>query len=168
MGRVVRIRARPRHSRQKTVSALPSVTAMVALSVTFAFWSQTWPPRTDEVTQAAYDFRHCEGSWSSFCVIDGDTLYLDGVRLRIADIDAPEVFSPECTREAEIGRQATQRMLQLVNAGPFSIETAGSRDEDVYGRKLRILVRDGRSLGGILVEEGLARDYRGPDRGWCG
>lgn len=31
------------------------------------------------------------------------------------------------------------------------------RDEDKYGRKLRIVMRDGESLGGALVDEGLAR-----------
>jgi endonuclease YncB( thermonuclease family) len=37
-----------------------------------------------------------------------------------------------------------------------------------YGRKLRILVRNGRSLGDTLVAEGLARRWDGARRSWCG
>jgi micrococcal nuclease len=35
------------------------------------------------------------------------------------------------------------------------------RDEDRYGRKLRVVVRDGRSIGDMLVAEGLARAWTG-------
>jgi endonuclease YncB( thermonuclease family) len=55
------------------------------------------------------------------------------------------------------GRAATLRLIQLLNAGPFKVAHGGGRDEDRYGRKLRVLERHGRSLGAILVEEGLAR-----------
>lgn len=44
----------------------------------------------------------------------------------------------------------------------------GGRDKDKYGRKLRTLERGGRSLGGILVTEGLARKWVGYRRSWCG
>jgi endonuclease YncB( thermonuclease family) len=54
----------------------------------------------------------------------------------------------------------------LVNAGPFSLKNI-DRDEDRYGRKLRILVRGGQSLGEILVGEGLARRYEGGREPWC-
>ena len=57
-------------------------------------------------------------------------------------------------------------MLQLVNAGPFTLQSI-NRDEDRYGRKLRVITRGGKSLGELLVEEGLARYYKGGRRGWC-
>jgi endonuclease YncB( thermonuclease family) len=43
----------------------------------------------------------------------------------------------------------------------------GARDEDAYGRKLRVLERNGRSLGMVLVEEGLAHRWRGYKESWC-
>lgn len=58
-------------------------------------------------------------------------------------------------------------MLALVNEGAFSVSMSGSRDEDRYGRKLHVLSRDGRSLGGILVSEGLARQWTGSRQPWC-
>ena len=119
------------------------------------------------VPDEAGAFRLCDSGPRLNCVVDGDTIWLDGIKIRIADIDTPEVFSPQCAAEADLGRQATERLLALVNAGPFELMLDG-RDADRYGRKLRILERDGRSLGGVLVAEGLARPWNGARRGWCG
>jgi endonuclease YncB( thermonuclease family) len=55
----------------------------------------------------------------------------------------------------------------MLNDGRFSL-TAGWRDEDRYGRKLRIVSRSGKSLGERLVEGGLARRWNRPDFSWCG
>jgi endonuclease YncB( thermonuclease family) len=101
------------------------------------------------------------------CVVDGDTFWTGGIKVRIADIDAPETHPPRCEHEAELGAAATQRLKALLNEGPFALKTEG-RDEDQYGRKLRVVTRDGRSLGGVLVSEGLAREWTGRRMPWCG
>jgi endonuclease YncB( thermonuclease family) len=54
----------------------------------------------------------------------------------------------------------------LLNAGPFTL-VAATRDQDQYGRKLRTVSRGGRSLGDVLVAEGLARRWNGPRGSWC-
>lgn len=101
-------------------------------------------------------------------VIDGDTLEYRGERIRIADINTPEVSSPGCASEAALGAEATRRLEALIEAGPFTLAPAADgRDEDVYGRKLRIVARDGRSLGATLVDEGLAHEWRGYKQSWC-
>jgi len=83
-------------------------------------------------------------------------------------IDTPEVSEPRCAAEkASLGDRATVRLMELVNAGPFQMQAWPGRDEDKYGRKLRVLVRDGRSLGDILVSEGLARTWTGKREPWC-
>jgi len=56
--------------------------------------------------------------------------------------------------------------LELINAGPFEL-VRYDRDEDQYGRKLRIIKRDGRSIGDTLIVEGLARRWDGARRSWC-
>jgi micrococcal nuclease len=112
-------------------------------------------------------FRLCAGDGRLNCVVDGDTIWHGGIKIRIADIDTPEVFSPKCASEAALGRRATERLLELINAGPFEVVRSG-RDADRYGRKLRMIERHGRSLGEILVAEGLARRWDGARRGWCG
>lgn len=102
------------------------------------------------------------------CVIDGDTIRYGGVKIRIADIDAPEISEPKCASEAALGDRARHRLVDLMNAGPFHVVAAGGRDEDVYGRKLRLIERDGRSVADTLIIEGLARRWSGSRRSWCG
>jgi endonuclease YncB( thermonuclease family) len=109
----------------------------------------------------------CSGAVRNHCVVDGDTIWHQGTKIRIADIDTPEVSEPRCSSEAVLGAKATKRLLQLVNLGPFEFQSWPGRDEDKYGRKLRVLVRDGRSLGDILVSEGLARTWSGRRQPWC-
>lgn len=123
-------------------------------------------PGSAELSRATYTL--CMNRNGPDCVIDGDTLRHGGLPVRIADIDAPEVFSHQCDAERALGEAAARRLLELVNAGPFEMRPWDHRDEDVYGRKLRVLMRDGVSLGQVLVEEGLAREWDGARRGWCG
>ena len=108
----------------------------------------------------------CHSGGGTNCVVDGDTIWYRETKIRIADIDTPETHQPKCAAEAKLGVAATRRMLQLVNAGPFTLQSI-NRDEDRYGRKLRVITRGGKSLGELLVEEGLARYYKGGRRGWC-
>jgi endonuclease YncB( thermonuclease family) len=54
-----------------------------------------------------------------------------------------------------------------VNGGAVSLRPVGDRDADSYGRKLRLVLVDGRSVGDTLVGEGLARFYGGGKRPWC-
>jgi endonuclease YncB( thermonuclease family) len=58
-------------------------------------------------------------------------------------------------------------LLELLNAGPIQLVAIGDRDRDRYGRLLRVVLRDGRSLGDILIVEGLARRWNGARRPWC-
>ena len=106
--------------------------------------------------------------WSTrkTCIVDGDTFWLSGEKIRVSDIDTPELSPPHCATERVKGEAAKRRLQELLNAGPFSM-VAGWRDEDQYGRKLRMVTRDGRSIGEALVGEGLARRWEGSRRSWC-
>ncbi|MCB2049146.1 MAG: thermonuclease family protein [Novosphingobium sp.] len=111
-------------------------------------------------------FTLCSGSPRITCVVDGDTFWLHGEKVRIADINAPETGRPGCAFEAELGEKAKLRLLALLNAGRFELER-GSRDRDRYGRLLRTVTQRGRSLGAVLVAEGLAEPWRGRRSDWC-
>ncbi|MEQ1538379.1 MAG: thermonuclease family protein [Sphingorhabdus sp.] len=117
-----------------------------------------------DTESAAFGFCHSGGGIN--CVVDGDTLYYQGTKIRIADIDTPETHPPRCAEEARLGEAATRRLHALVNAGPFSLQSI-DRDEDSYGRKLRLITRGGSSIGNDLVGQGLARWYEGGRQGWC-
>jgi endonuclease YncB( thermonuclease family) len=111
-------------------------------------------------------FDMCKWGSGYNCVVDGDTIWIEGQNVRIADIDAPETHEPSCAEERVLGDRATVRLQQLLNSGGVTLAKI-DRDMDVYGRKLRIVEVKGASVGGILVDEGLARWYAGGRRPWC-
>lgn len=114
----------------------------------------------------AAQFAECSGAVRINCVVDGDTFWYQGRKIRLADINAPELSDPECPAEASLARRATVRLTALLNAGPFTLE-AIDRSEDKYGRALKVVRRDGQSLGGKLVGEGLAEKWKGHRGSWC-
>lgn len=126
-----------------------------------------WPASTASAqATAAHTFAVC-GTIRKTCVVDGDTIWLEGVKIRIADIDTPEISSPQCDAEYERGIRARDRLVMLLNEGGFQLRPIGNRDEDQYGRKLRVIMRTGRSLGDQLVSENLARTWTGRRESWC-
>lgn len=114
----------------------------------------------------AASFALCAEGPRSTCVVDGDTFWLEGEKVRIADINAPETHGAACAHEAARGQAATRRLIVLLNAGPFSLAPV-ERERDRYGRLLRRVERGGRSLGGQLVAEGLAEAWQGRRGSWC-
>jgi micrococcal nuclease len=124
------------------------------------------PSRPAASDREAARFAQCSGPERTNCVVDGDTFWYRGRKIRIADINTPETSEPKCVREAELGAKATARLTQLLNAGSFSL-AAADRDRDRYGRTLRVVTRGGESLGAALEREGLAEHWRGTRREWC-
>ena len=127
--------------------------------------------RGEAIRSSAGDIAHarfsrCSGSVRVNCVVDGDTFWMDGEKIRIADLNAPEVSSPKCASEARLGARATDALIVQLNAGPFTLETI-DREEDRYGRKLRRVTRGGESVGDEMVGAGVARWYGEGARGWC-
>lgn len=100
------------------------------------------------------------------CVIDGDTFWYRGQKIRVADINTPETSKPQCAAEAELGAKATRRFAELMNAGAFTLEPS-DRSHDKYGRALFVVTRGGESVGEVLVSEGLAEEWQGFRREWC-
>jgi micrococcal nuclease len=125
-----------------------------------------WPVATEAAEPPSREFAVC-GTVRNTCVVDGDTFWLDGVKIRVADIDTPEISSPSCDAEYALGIRARDRLAELLNGGLFELRRVGSRDADQYGRKLRVVVRGGQSLGDRLVAEGLARTWTGRKESWC-
>ena len=151
-------RRRRARSRWRRAAAEFGVTAAAAIAI--AFYAASGP--------AAWPFGLGSevGNPARVYVIDGDTIDHAGTRIRIADIDTPEVRG-HCAYERALAARATSRMRALLAAGPFELHPTGMRDEDIYGRKLRIVTRGGRSLGDQMVAEGLARTWTGQREPWC-
>jgi endonuclease YncB( thermonuclease family) len=105
----------------------------------------------------------CSGSHRVTCIVDGDTLWWEGEKIRIEDIDAPEVHAP-CTAERDLARAATLRLQALIADSEPEIERTGV---DRFGRTLADVSIAGRDLGHVMVAEGLARPWLGHKEHWC-
>ncbi len=115
---------------------------------------------------AAALFTLCTSSPRETCVVDGDTFWLAGEKIRLADINAPETAQAQCSAERQRGEAAKLRLLELLNAGPVTLQDA-PRVRDRYGRRLALAMRQGESLGASLVREGLAEEWKGRRSSWC-
>ncbi len=159
--------------RQPAISAFGVVLFLTILAGLAAGWmmpDRFQAPaltRSEAMQTMSAHFSLCHSGGGINCVVDGDTFYLRGEKIRIADIDAPETHPSRCELEADLGERATLRLQSLLNAGPVALNANAGRDRDPYGRLLRTVERNGQSLGGALVNEGLARWYEGGRRPWC-
>ena len=91
-------------------------------------------------------FGYCYRGGGTNCVVDGDTFWIGGEKVRIADIDAPETHPPRCAYEAQLGNEATDKLHALLNSGAVTM-TSIDRDRDVYGRLLRNFALGGQDVG---------------------
>ena len=99
-------------------------------------------------------------------VHDGDTIRCGREKVRIANIDAPELpDSPKCHdrrasyawcdyRAAEASRAA---LVRLLSRGRVMIERLGT---DPYGRTLATVSVGGVDAGDYLISQGLAKPWR--------
>lgn len=132
-----------------------------------------WQKRSDEPdgtlagqASGVRSFGYCHWGGGANCVVDGDTFYLNGEKVRILGIDAPETHPARCGYEAQLGQEATQKLHDLLNSGAVTM-TSGDRDRDVYGRLLRNVAVDGEDVGETMINAGVAREYGSGRQPWC-
>jgi len=145
---------------------LSALGAIAGISLAWPLWAEAGITVTAPIDREAAAFSRCNGPGRVTCVVDGDTFWYRGLKIRIADINAPELGHPSCAFEARLAESATRRLTELLNAGPFTLAVEG-RETDRYGRALRVVLRGGRSLGEVLEREGLAEHWHGRRGDWC-
>jgi len=98
-------------------------------------------------------------------VHDGDTIRCGRERVRISDIDAPELpDSPKCegyrSRYAwcdyQAGYAARDALRGFLISGQVTVIRQG---QDKYGRTLALVKVNGRDAGDFLIARGLARRW---------
>ncbi|MEM7779476.1 MAG: thermonuclease family protein [Pseudomonadota bacterium] len=113
-------------------------------------------------------FPLCSGRQRITCVVDGDTIWYRGEKIRLVGFDTPEISNPGCAREKRLGEEAKLRLQSWLNEGAFSLNSnPEGRSEDRYGRSLKVLSRDGENVGEMLLAKGLAEERGGWGNGWC-
>lgn len=138
------------------------VGAAAAILMYLGIFSDDTSSMSKTLSQAA--FTVCSGPFRHNCVVDGDTIMFEGEKLRLQGIDTPEIFSPKCDYEYDLGLRARDELLAILNSNRFSV-TRGSQDG--YGRTLAVINLESRTAGSVLVEKGLARKWTGRREPWC-
>ncbi len=87
-------------------------------------------------------------------VMDGDTLRIGAVRVRLWGIDAPELR--QTCGDLGAGRMATDALAGFIGDQQVTCEAV---DTDRYGRTVATCAVDGADLGSMMVRAGWARDY---------
>ncbi|PTV97250.1 endonuclease YncB(thermonuclease family) [Rhodobacter aestuarii] len=93
-------------------------------------------------------------------VIDGDTLAIGAVRVRLHGIDAPEkdqTCQDPAGRDWRCGAAATAALERMTARGDTRCE---GEDYDRYDRLIAVCRAGGRNLNAALVAEGYAEAYR--------
>lgn len=167
-------RREPRPPGRDVVTPLLAVVALVAMiALGLALFSGSAPQggTTEAFTKANAGERRVHFSMCGrnryTCVVDGDTIWLDGMNLRLKSYDTPEPYDDICGGQAEVAlaKKASARLLQLLNSNAFTIDTFGL---DNTGKRTLATVRiGGRDVGDILIEERLARRWPDGDEWWC-
>ena len=80
-------------------------------------------------------------------VSDGDTLTVQGIRIRLNGVDAPEMDEP-------YGRKSRAAMIDIVDGRTLVCELGGVS----YDRRVGVCFIDGQDIGATLISQGLALD----------
>jgi micrococcal nuclease len=141
------------------------VTGLVDRMTTSAYAPQAAPDFAGAVAPRPMPI--CGSGRRINCVVDGDTVWLDGEKIRLVNIDAPEVKA-RCNAERQRANAATRELAALLHSQPIRVHRRG---EDRYGRTLADLATPAGDVGDILVRRDLAVTWRGrrePVETWCG
>lgn len=95
-------------------------------------------------------------------IIDGDTLKINGTKIRLIGVDAPEI-SQKCKTHGHVENCGEIVKLRLVQATSSEITTCYSQGKDFYGRILAECYVNDININKWLLREGLAVYYYNKD-----
>lgn len=158
-----------RVSRRGMLLPVAAVLAAILLSIWGSGILQRPTNATADAPQtrsAGLVFGQCSEGGLTNCVASGDSFYLGGKTVRIAGIEAPQLYGAACPKEAALGRTASGRLQTLLNSGQLGLASAGP-DLERYDLLLRNVTVDGKDVGKAMVNAGLARNIGDLTRSWC-
>ena len=98
-------------------------------------------------------------------VIDGDTIRLGAERIRLIDIDAPEMATgARCDAERALAELAKGKLTESIAGQPLEIDRRG---KDRFGRTLAYIRVSGADVGEMLIRARVAVRWEGRQHEWC-
>ena len=93
-------------------------------------------------------------------VIDGDTIKINDISVRLHGIDTPE-RNQKCKDKNNFfyfcGRVATKALISIIDQ---TVINCDEKDKDKYGRVVAVCFRAGEDINAIMVKEGMGIAYR--------
>jgi endonuclease YncB( thermonuclease family) len=112
----------------------------------------------------AAGFSICKGGHRVTCVVDGDTFWIEGEKVRVDGYDSPEMGEPKCARPAAGAVEARDALAELLNSGTVELARTGV---DRYGRTLARVLVDGQDITKAMIGAGHGRRYQRGQQPWC-
>lgn len=109
------------------------------------------------------EFALCDDAKGAACVLSADAYAWRGKRYHLADIQAPSEIDPRCQQEAALARKGRSALFAMMNGGAFQA-LPDSADTDPSAR---ILLRDGVSIGQLMILKGHAKPWSRQPVDWC-
>ena len=143
------------------------------------------PPDLDRLFTSSYSARQIR-SYDSFrgvpprpiplcgagarenCVVDGKTFRLNGLNIRISNIDTPRIDG-RCAEESRVASEAARTLARLLDRQRIEIRSMGRKKDDEY-LLAEIYTPDG-DVSEKMVRWRVAVPWRGrqePAETWCG
>ncbi len=148
-----------------TKGPVPPANVGVVKAAVPAVTTATTGPLTGENFSGKFYF--CGVSGLDNCVMTGDTFWYKKTKIVLADIAAPRTEGAACQQERDRGFAAKVRLKDLLSSGRFDLETLKAQAAGGAPGVMRVATRNGRSLGSILVSEGLAKPRMARQQSWC-
>ena len=132
---------------------------LLLVSLALAAFHYLLPPKYFRQYFPPSDYPQCTEAEDCFRgivtrVVDGDTLDVNGTRIRLVLVDAPE-------RDARGGSASTQYLRQLCPVGSTAmVDPDDLQPTDNYGRMLAVVWCGGRRVNEEIIRSGHAELYR--------
>lgn len=108
-------------------------------------------------------FSQCYDAEGSNCVLDADTIYVQGQKVEIAGMTAPKIQGAQCDDERSRGIDSAVRLADLLNSGKVTLGETVRGPDGQLRRKVEV---GGNDVATTMINAGMARDANNTS-GWC-
>ncbi|MES2175222.1 MAG: nuclease [Pseudomonadota bacterium] len=108
-------------------------------------------------------FALCDDAKGDACVLSANAYAWRGRRYHIADISVPSATDARCPAEADRAQKGRAVLAAMLNGGAFEARP-DTADTDPSAR---LLLRDGVSIGQLMILKGHAKAWSRTPINWC-
>lgn len=117
----------------------------------------------DAPTMIADQFALCDDPKGQACVLTADSYAWRGHLYHLTGISVPSLTGARCAQEADLARRSRITLAAMMNGGRFDARPDPA-DSDLDAR---LLMRDGVSLGTLMILKGQAKEASAQPIDWC-